>query len=234
MTRTRSLALCCLAVMASCTTGPSATPPLAHIDHIIVGVADLDAGIAELERVTGVRASYGGEHPGRGTRNALMSLGDDTYLELLAPDPAQQPADKDELRELQALARPTPIGWAVSGRNEPELRAALAAKGFRLSPAAPGSRRKPDGSILRWLTFGYEDFDDPLAPFFIFWADPALHPSRTSAGGCSLTEIVIHHSRADPLREAIAPLRLDVVTAAGPRARMRVRLRCGNGDVVLG
>ena len=45
------------------------------VDHLVYAVSDLDAGIVQIERLIGVRAAQGAKHPGRGTHNALISLG---------------------------------------------------------------------------------------------------------------------------------------------------------------
>src|SRR5947209_6676597 len=62
----------------------------ARIDHVILGAADLDRGVAVFERMTGVRPVYGGKHPG-GTHTALVSLGGRTYLEIVAVEPGAAP-----------------------------------------------------------------------------------------------------------------------------------------------
>ena len=44
-------------------------------------------------------------------RNALLSLGRNRYLEIIAPDP-QQPASADA-RDLKSLEKPVLVGWAA-------------------------------------------------------------------------------------------------------------------------
>src|SRR5262245_57632531 len=62
------------------------------VDHVILGINDLERGMREFESRTGVKAQRGGEHPGRGTQNALVGLGKGHYLEILAPAATAQPA----------------------------------------------------------------------------------------------------------------------------------------------
>lgn len=52
-----------------------------RIDHLVYATPDLDRGIAEIEKLVGVRATLGGKHPGRGTRNAFIALGPNSFLE---------------------------------------------------------------------------------------------------------------------------------------------------------
>ena len=205
----------------------------ARVDHVIVGVSDLEQGVREMERRTGIRAVTGGTHPGHGTRNALLSLGEDTYLEIYAPNPGE-PVASAAVAELRGLKRPTPIGWAASTSDPQALRSTLKARGFPLTPAEPGSRRKPDGTIVSWVTYGFATLDHPLAPFFIEWSDAETHPSRTSPGGCSLRSIRIEDPSADRLQHAIDPLGLNVVMTKSPESRMTVELSCSTGRVTIG
>ena len=228
MKRVAALAL----LLVGCATARTAAPQSEgiRVDHVIVGTSDLDAAIADIEQRTGVRPVIGGVHPGRGTRNALLSLGAGTYLEIVAPDPAQT-VDTEDLRALRALERPTPFGWAVSADSEAALRAILSGANIATTEPKPGSRAKPDGSVLRWVTFDYAELDNPHAPFFIVWADPALHPSRTSPGGCRLSGLAIESPDAAAMSRAIAPLGLAAPVTAAAEGRMRLSLSCPKGEV---
>jgi len=48
-----------------------------RVDHVILGVVELDAGIRDPEELAGVTLVRGGVHPD-GTANALLSLGPTT------------------------------------------------------------------------------------------------------------------------------------------------------------
>src|SRR5215472_13242903 len=65
---------------------------LTAIDHIIIGVQDLEKAAAQFGQKLGLLPGGGGIHPSGGTANRIIVIGD-TYLELIAvraPGEAQQ------------------------------------------------------------------------------------------------------------------------------------------------
>src|SRR5438105_10098731 len=118
MSRRLFLALTGTAILAPPVSWSADEVP-ALLDHILLGCNDLDRGIAFVEERAGVRASFGGVHPGRGTQNALISLGERTpqepnprrYLEIIAPDPKQ--SGVQQYSAVTKLNEPRLIGWAA-------------------------------------------------------------------------------------------------------------------------
>jgi hypothetical protein len=204
-----------------------AAAPKAQIDHVILGIDDLDEGVASFERLTGVRPVYGGKHP-RGTHNALVALGDGLYLEIIALQPgASPPGDLAALEGMQSLA---PIGWAVSAPDVAELRSALSAAGIAVTEGRPGSRETPSGATLSWHTFGLRD-DFEEAPFFIVWSAESPHPSTTSPSGCSLVRWQAagpHYRVLEQMHEALG---LSAQTAEASQPTFRLSLACPKGTV---
>lgn len=207
----------CMALLLMLTP-PSAAPTM-HIDHVMLGINDLDAGVRELEALTGVHAKFGGKHPGRGTQNALVSLGPETYLEIIAP----QPGATTEFATLQHL---TPVGFAVFASDVAAVRSELAKRGVKTTEPQAGSRATPAGTTLHWTTFGILEPKLEVAPFFIRWDDLTTHPAKTSPGGCTLValDVTAPHD-VETLR--LAP---NITTHTGPEA-LALTFRCGERTV---
>jgi hypothetical protein len=206
------------------------TADLSRIDHVILGINDLHKGIEELERITGVRAVFGGAHPGRGTQNALISLDGEHYLEILAPNPEDRES-KEPLDELQGLTALTPVGWAARVDDLPALQQSLRSQGVRTGEIRPGARNRPDGSRLAWKTLGFAPPSSPLLPFFIAWDRSGAHPSSTSPDGCRLTGFSLEDPSPETLREPLRAAGLQVEVREGKEPRLRITLACPKGDV---
>jgi hypothetical protein len=207
----------------------SETPEL--LDHIILGCHDLDRGIAFVEDRTGVQAAFGGVHPGRGTRNALLSLGQRCYLEIMAPDP-DQPDAKDPLAlHLRKLPEPQIVGWAAHPGNLGSFAKKLRAASVAFEGPSPGSRKRPDGRVLQWQTLTLKENPSWLLPFFIEWSADSLHPSTDAPAGCRLIRFEAVTPEPDKLAKMAALLSLDLPIRKNEKPRLRAAIVGPRGEL---
>jgi len=203
----------------------------ALLDHILLGCNDLDRGIELVEEATGVRPAIGGVHPGRGTRNALLSLGERCYLEVIAPDPAQ--SEIVHYPQLRSMTDPRLIGWAV---HPPDI--AAVAKQLRENQVAftgpdDGSRKRPDGRVLNWKTINLGDDHHGLLPFFIEWSADSVHPSKDAPAKCTLDYFEIMSVDPEELTSAFKRIGLDLPVQRSDKARLRAVITGPKGDLGL-
>ena len=204
-----------------------------RLDHLLYATPDLDATVADLGHRFGVRPEPGGRHPGRGTRNALLSLGPDRYLEILGPDPGEPPPAQPRWMGIDGL-RAARLATRVARADElaRDLEHARLA-GEELGPPAPGARRRADGVELRWRMAGA---DAPrmggVIPFLIDW-NGSPHPGASSPGGCRLLELHAEHPDAARLKVIVEALGLVLPVLDGPAPRLVARLDTPRGVVEL-
>ncbi len=206
---------------------------LTRIDHLIYATPDLERTVADLELRTGVRASAGGSHPGRGTRNALLALGTRCYLEILGPDPTQPPPERPRTRGIDQLLAARLVGWAANAVDLDSLSRRTRTQGVELGAVRPGSRQKPDGELLQWR------FTDPnkillggLVPFLIDWGG-AAHPALDAAKGCSLLELRAEHPDPAAVLRALHALDLWIPVTGAAVPALVARLKSPRGVTTL-
>jgi Glyoxalase-like domain len=201
------------------------------LDHIILGCTDLDGGIEFVFRHLGVRATPGGVHPGAGTKNALLSLGTLRYLEIMAPDPSQP--DAADPRNLRILKRPALVGWAEHRDHLDDFAGLLHAAGVAYVGPVPGSRQRPDGSVLNWKSLPLKADEHGILPFFIEWSASTPHPSLDSPKGCGIDSLEIATPNPVSLAAMSKELNLDVAIGQSKAARLMAHLHGPAGSLTL-
>jgi len=192
---------------------------LRYIDHVIIGVADLNGAARDYADTLGFAVSAGGVHPNLGTQNRLIVL-DPEYVELIARLPGHAsgatPAVESPITAMFVRA-PGTIGYALASDDIDADVAAMRARGVPVGEPVAGRLEGPRGSARGWR-MAYVDDDAGLGvepwrlPFII---------QHDSAGVERLTRI----ARPDGVRpQPNGAARLDHVTvsvrdlAAGLRA----------------
>ena len=205
---------------------------LLGIDHLVIAVHDPDAAARGLEARLGLAVTGGGRHEGRGTHNRLVFLGD-SYLELIGVDDASLVGTAatnavgraaldllDDGREgLATLALATDDAAAEVAR--------LRASGSAIGDPVPGSRSRPDGEVVRWIT-AFPELG-PEAPPFLIEHEPA---GREWGPTARAARAAYRHPTGGIVRLArlTVPVRSPEVAAARWSAVLALRFTANTGD----
>ena len=156
---------------------------LTRVDHVMICVPDLDAGIAAYRRL-GFNVYPGGAHTGRASHNAIAFTGEE-YIEVLSLR-AGAPVAPGSADESLARYLAEGGGFRIVALQSDDLDADVAAmrkRGVEVGPIRDGGRRTPAGQELRWRA-AFLGGEDALPIFFIQHLTPlaerrpAAHPAH--------------------------------------------------------
>src|SRR5215467_11491440 len=147
-----------------------------RLDHVVIGVQDLDAAIETYRRL-GFEVAPGGRHTGLGTHNALVRFGLD-YIELLAIYDEAEAVRSGPGQFMAEYLRDRPgalLGFAVASDDLEQEQARGSSPDVGYWPGQPFAmqRVRPDGHVLSWhlLVPGQHTWRRPW-PFLIQWDTP--------------------------------------------------------------
>jgi Glyoxalase-like domain len=195
-------------------------------------VADLAEAAQEIEARYGLTSIEGGRHPGWGTANRIVPLGE-AYLELVAVidevEAAQSPFGRWVAAAHSTL--PRPLGWAVRTNELDDV-----ARRLDLTVAA-GSRVDRNGRLVRWRLAGVERAAaEPSLPFFIEWGRgtplPGRVPASHRAGAVQIAKLRLD-GEADRLATWLGAHSLPITVRPGPSAVAGIVLAGPAGEIVL-
>jgi len=204
-----------------------------EIDHVLFAVDDLPAAAEEIEARHGLSSIEGGRHPGWGTANRIVPLGD-AYLELVTvvdqTEAAQSPFGSWVASVAGTLAGP--FGWAVRTHHLDDVADRL---GLSVSR---GSRLDRSGKRLRWQSAGIEQAAlEPPLPFFIEWQAGTPLPGsarRADALGALAIASLRLTGDSDRLNEWLGRHSMPISVRRGGPAVTGITLAGPAGEIVLG
>jgi hypothetical protein len=203
------------------------------VDHVIVAVHELDAAALRFSEEYGLASVEGGRHPGHGTGNRIVPLGDN-YIELMAV------VDRDE-------ASSSPLGSWLEQRlvEVGEGPAALCLRTDDIQAAAeraglrplPMSRTRPDGVELTWHLVALDAALTEGLPFFIQWhVDDADHPGRAlvehGRNPVGIDWVELGGDR-DRLAAWLGPHELPLRHSEGAAGPQRIAVAVADGDQIM-
>lgn len=162
-----------------------------RLDHLsyAAGPDGLHGTAARISELLGTTFVDGGVHPRFGTRNMILPLAGDTYLEIVEvlDHPASDKAPFGQAVRARSSLGGGWLGWVVAVDDIAPVERRLGRSAVR------GSRHRPDGTELVWKQIGVNGLmADPQLPFFIEWQVGAeLHPGHGSGDEFSLAYLEI-------------------------------------------
>ncbi len=160
---------------------------LTAIDHIIIGVKNLEQASTLFSQKLGLAVSGGGIHPSGGTANRIIVIGD-TYLELIA---VHVPAEAQQSMLNRLAMGEGYLNFALASNDIEADSKSMAERGVLIMGQTPGSLKAADGQTRGWSRTNIERPDlTQRYPFVIQhdstgeerrfrlagWANPPEHP----------------------------------------------------------
>ena len=224
-----------------------------QLDHIVIGAATLEQGVAWCEATLGVVAGPGGEHLHMGTHNRLLRISSGAYpaayfeIIAIAPHlaaPTAQPRwfDLDSAPVQHSLQHRGPqlLHWVAQTTDIAAACAATEALGVSLGQPQSVSRMTPRG-LLEWSFSVSPTGQRPALgalPHLIQWANgsPVVHMPESEVSLASVT-IGSPVESQDTLNQCATALQLPGVQVASAGAAdtpaLRVQLNTPKGLVTL-
>lgn len=205
-----------------------------QLDHLVYAVPDLEAAVVWFEQQTGVRPVIGGRHPDRGTRNAVVNLGEGAYLEIVAADEGNTTVAPPRWMGVDYITQPTFTRWAV--RSDDLAKDADLLESLRpgLGRVVSGNRTLTDGTTLRWrMTLPAAAPAVELLPFFLDWSASEFHPTERMGEGYRLISLRLEHPDPEVITGQLATLEVDIEVVKADRPQITAELDTPLGRVRL-
>lgn len=212
-----------------------------RVDHVSYAAdqSGVKATAHRLGEALGVTPVDGGLHPRFGTRNMILPLAHERYVEVVEvlDHPSSDKAPFGQVVRARSEAGGGWMGWVIRVDDEIEkVEARLDRK------AVPGNRRLADGREFLWKQIGIKGtLADAQLPFFVKWGEGSPHPSQGASTDVTISALMIAGDPArvtdwlggHPPEETSSVIDFEFVAPHGTPGLMSVTFNTPGGAVTL-
>jgi len=205
-----------------------------EIDHIVYCVPDLEEGVNYISNLFGVKPVIGGAHLTKGTKNALLNLGNKCYLEILAID--HDNVDFKGLRwmGIDLIREPKITRWSLKSNTLKSDSKILSLHSPELGIIDSGSRKTMDGLLLSWeMILPASAPEVELLPFMTDWSESEMHPTDKLEQGCVFNSIELYHLNPKIVQSMLYDLRVKNIVQSDSEVTIAVNIQSPKGMVRL-
>lgn len=201
-------------------------------DHLVYAVHDLDRAIADFTQLLGIAPVVGGRHEGRGTKNALLNLGNGCYLEVIAIDEWNTTVAPPRWMGLDVLETPQITRWCLKSDDLASDQAVLKTYNPQMGAPWNGQRTTASGELLAWeMLLPLPTPEVEVMPFMVDWSTSSFHPTERLEEKCTLLKLELTHPEPEEVKPYLERLGVALAVRVGEQARIRALLECQTGEV---
>ncbi len=204
-----------------------------EIDHLVYVVKDLEAAMIWFEIKLGCQVTFGGYHTTQGTKNALINLGNQCYLEILAID-GNTSIPAPRWMGIDVFDEPQLTRWSLKSTDLQHDSQILKKYNPQMGEIKGGQRKTSSGNQLTW------EMIMPLAkpaveiiPFMTDWQQSAVHPTGQLPEECELIELELTHSSPHLIQKVVDELHINGTIKKGNEISIKAKIKCPNGIILI-
>ena len=204
------------------------------IDHIVYAVPNLEEAMDSFEKLTGCAPNFGGYHSTQGTKNALVNLGNECYLEFLTIDFENKKITKNRWMGIDLIEKPTITRWAIKANQINSEVEILKSINPKLGKLTEGERTTQSGKVLKWkLTMPQPTPKVELLPFVIDWRNSEAHPTDNLTPTCEFVGLKFYSPQPELKNSAFEKLSIDEKVVKGNEPQIKLLIKSVNGIIEI-
>jgi len=204
------------------------------IDHIVLAVPNLEEGMKDFENLLGVAPKFGGYHTNQGTKNAILNLGNQIYLEIITVDFKNKNISAPRWMGVDLINIPKITRWSLKSENLNRDSIVIKNHNNMMGNIHGGQRKMSNGKLLTWeMILPLAKPEIEVIPFMTDWQNSDVHPTDSMEEICQLLDLTVSHPTPELIQPVFDELDVNLNILKSEITSINIKIKCPNGIIKI-